>query len=110
MLDITCAFSSSGNAERMIEDWISICGLLEDITSMKGKELTLFEDGTRIQEKSGKRGSIFFEDSSMEIQDKNSPKRTYLVDIRMGYIPCRGSAVSHVKPPNIMFMINKELV
>jgi hypothetical protein len=38
MLDITCAFSSSSDEERMTEDWISICGFLEDITSKKGKD------------------------------------------------------------------------
>ena len=62
MLDITCAFSSSGDEERMIEDWISICGFLKDKSSKKGKVPTLFEDGTGIREKSGRRGPIFFED------------------------------------------------
>ena len=70
-----------------MEDWIRIYGFLEDITSKKGKGPTLFEDVTSIQEKSGRRGLIFFEDSGMEIQDKNSHKRTYLVDIQMGYVP-----------------------
>ena len=53
MLDITCAFSSSGDEERMVEDWISICGFLEDIESKQGKVPTLFEGGIGIQEKSG---------------------------------------------------------
>ena len=74
----------SGDEERMAEDWISICGLLEDITSKKGKGQTPFEDVTGIQEESGRRGPIFFEDLGLEIQDKNSPKGTYLVDIRWG--------------------------
>ena len=46
----------------------------------------------------------------MEIQHKNSPKGTYFVDIQMGYVPCRGSAVSHVKPPSIMLLNKVELV
>lgn len=104
MLNITCAFSSSIDEERMVEEWISICGFLEDIASKKGKVSTFFEDGTSIQEKSGRRGLIFFEESGLEIQDKNSPKRTYLLDIRMGYVRCRGSVVSHVKLPNIMLL------
>ena len=72
----------------MMEDWISICGFLEDRQSKKGKVSTFFEDRTGIQYKSGFRGSIFFEDSRMGVQDKNSPKRTYLVNIHMGYVPC----------------------
>jgi len=52
ILDITNAFSSSSNGERMAEDWISICCFLEDKASKKGKVPTLFEDVTGIQEKS----------------------------------------------------------
>ena len=84
MWDITCAFSSSSNEERVLEDWISICGFLEDIESKKGKVPTLFEDGTGIQEKSGRRGPIFFKDLGIETQYKNSPKRAYHVNTRMG--------------------------
>ena len=76
-------FLFPGDEERMTEDWISICGFLEDITSKKGKGPTLFEDVIGIQEKSGRRGPILFEDLGLEIQDKNSSKRTYLVDIRI---------------------------
>ncbi len=46
----------------------------------------------------------------MEIQDMNSPKWTYLVNIQMGYVPCRGSVVSHIKPSNIMLSNKVELV
>jgi len=53
MLDITCAFSSSGDEERMVEDWIRICGFLEYIASKKGKRPKLFENVTGIQENSG---------------------------------------------------------
>jgi len=45
MLDITCAFSTSSDDERMTEDWIRICAFL-DITSKKGKVPTLYEDVT----------------------------------------------------------------
>ena len=110
MWDITCAFSSSSDEERMAEDWISICGFFEDIKFKKGKVSPLFKNWTSMQEKSGRRGLILFEDSGMEIQDKNIPKRTYLVNIWMGYMPCRGSVVSHVKPPNIMLLNEMELV
>jgi len=41
---------------------------------------------------------------------KNNPKSTYLIDIYMGYVPCRGSVVSHRKPPNIMLLIKEELI
>ena len=94
----------------MPEDWITICGFLEDKASKKGQVPTLFENGIGIHKKSGRRGSILFVDSGMEIQDKNSPKRAYLVNIRMGYVPRRGSVVSHVKPPSIMLLIKEELV
>ena len=110
MWDITCTLSSSSDEERMAENWIRICGFLDDITFKKGKGPTLFEDVISIQVKSGRRGLIFFEDSRFEIQDKNSPNRTYLIDIQMGYVPCRGSAVSHVKPPIIILLIKAELV
>jgi len=60
----------------MVEDWISMCGFLEDRTSRKGNVLTLFQDRTGVRDKIGQRGSIFFEDSSFEIQHNNSPKRT----------------------------------
>ncbi len=53
MLGITCAFSSSSDEGRMVEDWINIYGFLEDKTSKKGKVLTLFDDVIGIQEKSG---------------------------------------------------------
>lgn len=94
----------------MMKDWIRNYGFLEDITSKKGKVPTLFKDGTRIQEKSSWRVLIFFENLGLEIQGKNSPKRAYLVDIQMGYVPCRGSAVSHVKPLSIMLLIKEEIV
>ena len=110
MLDITCEFFSSYDEERMVEDWISICGFLEDVESKKGKVLKLFQDGTGIQEMSGQKGLIFFEELGLEIQDKNSPKRTYLVNIRMGYVPCRGREVSNIKPPRIMLLNKVELV
>lgn len=67
MLDITWEFFSSGDEDIMVEDWISISSFLEDTESKKGKVPTLFENGTCIQEKSG-RGFIFFEDSGLEIQ------------------------------------------
>ena len=59
---------------------------LADRSSKKGKGLTLFKDVKGIQGKSGRRGLIFFEDSVVEIEDKNSPKRTYLVNIQLGYV------------------------
>lgn len=43
MLDITCAFSSSSDEDRMAEYWISICDFLEDITYKKGKVPTLWK-------------------------------------------------------------------
>ena len=58
IFDIECAFSSSGDEERMMEDCISICGFLEDINSKKEKGPTPFKDGTGIQEKSARRGLV----------------------------------------------------
>ena len=93
-----------------MEAWISICGFLENRESKKGKGLTLIEDRTCVQDKSDQRGPILFEDSSLEIQDKNIPKRTYLMNIWMDFVLGRGSAVSHVKPPSIMLSNEFELV
>ena len=73
--------------EWCMEDWISICDFLEERKSNIRSGPTLFEDWTDIQDKSGRRGPIFFEDSAMEIQDKNSLKRTCLAGIQMGYVP-----------------------
>lgn len=94
----------------MVEDWISNCAFREDRTSKKGKELMLFEDVIDIQDKSERRGPILFEDSRPKIRDKNSPKRTYFVDIQMGYVPCRGRVVSHVKFPGIMLLNEVEVI
>ena len=71
----------------MEEDWIKICGFLEDRTSKKGHGSTHYGDRTYVQDKGGHSGSILFKDSSLEIQDNNSPKRTYQVNIHMGYVP-----------------------
>ena len=106
----TYTFSYSSDEERMVEDCIRSYGFLEDITSKKGKVLTLFENGTGIQEKSNWRGPILFEDLGVEIQDKNNPKRVYLVNIRIGNVPYIGSVVSHVKSPSIILLNKIELV
>lgn len=76
ILNIKRAISSSSYEEGMVEDWISIYGFLEDKASKKGKALTLFEDVASIQEKSGRIGPTLFKDLGLDIQDKNTPKRT----------------------------------
>lgn len=45
-MDMACAFFFSGDEERMMKDWINICGFLKDISSKKGKGLTLFQERT----------------------------------------------------------------
>ena len=92
-----------------MKDWISIYNFLEDIETKKRKVSTLFYDRACIIEKSGQRGRTFFDDLGMEIQDKNIPKRTYLVKFQTGYVPCRGSVVSQVNPPIIMLSNKVEI-
>ena len=55
-------------SEWWIEDWISICDFLEDRKSKIGSGLTLLEDWKNIQDKSGQRGPIFFEDLESKIR------------------------------------------
>ena len=51
----------SSYEERMVEDYIRICGFFEDGKSKKRKVSTLFEDRTCIKDKSARRGPILFE-------------------------------------------------
>jgi len=41
----------------------------------------------------------------VEVQHKNSPKKSYILDIQMRNVPCRGTVVSHIKSPNIILLI-----
>ena len=93
-----------------MEYWINTYDFFNERKYEIGSGLTLFEDWIGIQDKSGRRGPIFFENSGLEIQDKNSPKRTYLVNIRIGNVPYIGSVVSHVKFPSIILLNKIDLV